>query len=57
MTEAVVTEKGQAVSDMLDAARKRLARNAFEGWSRDDLVQFARLLRRFADTLTGRTKT
>ena len=55
VTEAVVTEKGKAVSDMLDAARNRLARNAFDGWSRDDLAQFARLLRRFADTLSGRT--
>src|SRR5271163_1917279 len=29
VTEAVVTEKGQVVSDMLDRARARLARNAF----------------------------
>jgi DNA-binding MarR family transcriptional regulator len=56
VTEAVVTEEGQAVSDMLDRARERLARNAFEGWSKDDLAQFARLLRRFADTLTVRAK-
>ena len=54
VTEAVVTEKGQAVSDMLDKARGRLARNAFDGWSSDDLAQFARLLRRFADSLAGR---
>ena len=57
VTEAVVTEKGQAVSDMLDKARGRLARKAFDGWSSDDLAQFARLLRRFADTLTGQAKT
>jgi DNA-binding MarR family transcriptional regulator len=52
VTEAVVTEKGQAVSDMLDAARERLGRNALAGWSKTDLAEFARLLRRFADTLT-----
>jgi DNA-binding MarR family transcriptional regulator len=45
VTEAVVTEKGQAISDMLDGARERLARNALAGWSRDDLAEFARLLR------------
>jgi DNA-binding MarR family transcriptional regulator len=56
VTEAVATEKGQAVSDMLDKARNRLARKAFGGWSEDDLAQFARLLRRFADSLTGRAK-
>jgi DNA-binding MarR family transcriptional regulator len=52
VTEAVVTEKGQAISDMLDAARERLGRNALAGWSKTDLAEFARLLRRFADTLT-----
>jgi DNA-binding MarR family transcriptional regulator len=52
VTEAVVTEKGQAISDMLDGARERLGRNALAGWSKTDLAEFARLLRRFADTLT-----
>ena len=56
VTEAIVTEKGQAISDMLDAARERLARNALAGWSKDDLAEFARLLRRFADSLIGRTE-
>jgi DNA-binding MarR family transcriptional regulator len=56
VTEAIVTDKGQAISDMLDAARERLARNAFAGWSKDDLAEFARLLRRFADSLMGRTE-
>jgi DNA-binding MarR family transcriptional regulator len=51
VTEAVVTEKGQAMSNMLDKARERLARKALAGWSREDLAQFARLLRRFADSL------
>lgn len=56
VTEAVVTEKGQAVSDMLDKARERLARNALAGWSHEDLAQFVRLLRRFADSLAGPEK-
>jgi DNA-binding MarR family transcriptional regulator len=52
VTEAVVTAKGQAMSAMLDAARERLAQNALAGWSREDLAELARLLRRFADNLT-----
>jgi DNA-binding MarR family transcriptional regulator len=56
VTETVVTDQGQAVSDMLDAARERLARNALAGWSKTDLAEFTRLLRRFADSLTGRTE-
>ena len=51
VTEAVVTEKGQAMSEMLDAARERLAGNALAGWSKHDLEELARLLRRFADNL------
>ena len=52
VTEAVISEKGQAMSEMLDVARERLARNALAGWSKDDLQELARLLRRFADNLT-----
>ena len=33
VTEAVVTEKGWAMSEMLDAARERLAGKALAGWS------------------------
>jgi DNA-binding MarR family transcriptional regulator len=54
VTEAVVTEKGQAMSEMLDAARERLAGNALTGWSEHDLEDLARLLRRFADNLMHR---
>jgi DNA-binding MarR family transcriptional regulator len=52
MTEAVVTEKGQAISKELDAARERLAGIALAGWSENDLRHLARLLRRFSDNLT-----
>jgi DNA-binding MarR family transcriptional regulator len=54
VTEAVVTQKGQAMSERLDAARERLARNALAGWSEHDLGELARLLRRFADNLLQR---
>lgn len=51
VTEAVVTDKGQAMSDALDAARERLAGIALAGWSGNDLKDLARLLRQFADNL------
>jgi DNA-binding MarR family transcriptional regulator len=51
VTEAVVTEKGQAMSEMLDAARERLATSALADWSEQDLKDLTRLLRRFADNL------
>jgi hypothetical protein len=41
------------VSEILDAARERLARNALGGWSKDDLVELEGLPRRFADNLTA----
>ena len=51
VTEAVVTEKGQAMSEVLDAARERLATIALADWSARDLKDLTRLLRRFADNL------
>ena len=51
VTQAVVTEKGRAMSDALDAARQRLAGIALADWSENDLQELARLLRRFADNL------
>jgi DNA-binding MarR family transcriptional regulator len=56
VTEAIVTDQGQAMSEMLDVARERLAGVALAGWSKDDLEELARLLRRFADNLTAREK-
>ena len=54
VTGAVVTEKGWAMSEMLDAARERLAGSALAGWSEHDLADMAGLLRRFADNLMHR---
>jgi len=51
VTEAVITEKGQAMSEVLDAARERLATIALADWSARDLKDLTRLLRRFADNL------
>jgi len=51
VTEALVTEKGRAMSKMLDAGRERLAAKALADWCARDLEELARLLRRFADDL------
>lgn len=51
VTEAVATENGQAVSELLDAARERLAQKALADWSEQDLKALTQLLRRFADNL------
>lgn len=49
--EAVITAKGRRMTRAIDAARQRLAKVLFENWSRRDLRQLARLMRRFADDL------
>ena len=51
VTEALVTDKGQNMSELLDAGRERLAAKALADWSKHDLKELARLLRRFADSL------
>jgi DNA-binding MarR family transcriptional regulator len=51
VTEAVATENGQAVSELLDAARQRLAQKALADWNEEDLKALTQLLRRFADNL------
>ncbi len=47
--EAVITDKGQVMTDALDAARARLAGPMLEKWSSADRQDLARLLRRFVD--------
>jgi len=54
VTEAVVTGKGQAVSELFDVARERLAQRALADWSEQDLKELARLLRRFTDDFMQR---
>ncbi len=49
--EATITAKGRAMTDSLDAARERLASVLLADWSKKDLQDLARLMRRFADDL------
>jgi DNA-binding MarR family transcriptional regulator len=49
--EAAITLKGRQMTSALDAARERMARVLFAKWSKRDLQDLARLMRRFADDL------
>lgn len=49
--EATVTEKGQDMVRILNAARERLANRILVDWTDEDLDQLRILLRRFADDL------
>lgn len=55
VNEAVVTDKGRAMTDAIDAARERLAASILAAWSEQDLDHLTRLLRRFADDLMAGT--
>ncbi|MGO8790535.1 MAG: MarR family winged helix-turn-helix transcriptional regulator [Terriglobia bacterium] len=49
--EAVITAKGKQMTSAIDAARERVATVLFAKWSKRDLQDLARLMRRFADDL------
>jgi DNA-binding MarR family transcriptional regulator len=49
--EAVITAKGREMTSAIDAARERIAAVLFAKWSKRDLQDLARLMRRFADDL------
>jgi DNA-binding MarR family transcriptional regulator len=49
--EAVVTRKGKAMTDRLDAARDRIGREVFASWDARDVGELTRLIRKFADAM------
>ncbi len=49
--EAVISAKGKAMTDRVDAARERLGRTIFETWKTHDIDELVRLTRKFADAL------
>jgi DNA-binding MarR family transcriptional regulator len=51
--EAVPTAKGKAMTALVDAARLRIGRAIFRAWEADEVDQFVRLMRRFADALNN----
>lgn len=51
INEVVVTPKGKAMTDKIDAAREKLARSVFETWDEHDVDELVRLMRKFADAV------
>src|SRR5580704_7801298 len=49
--QAVVTARGKEMTSAIDAARERMAAVLFAKWSKRDLHDLTRLMRRFADDL------
>jgi DNA-binding MarR family transcriptional regulator len=50
--QAIVTPKGKAMTDALDAARERMGRIIFEAWDGREVEELARLMRKFADAIS-----
>jgi DNA-binding MarR family transcriptional regulator len=50
---AVITAKGKAMTDLVDAARDRIGRAIFKTWDAHDIDELVRLMRKFADAVKG----
>ena len=51
--EAIITPKGKAMTNLVDAAREKMGRAIFETWDAHDVDELVRLLRKFADAMQG----
>ncbi|MGZ5905897.1 MAG: MarR family winged helix-turn-helix transcriptional regulator [Reyranella sp.] len=51
--EAVVTPKGKSMTDAVDRARERLGGAIFASWDERDVAELIRLMRKFADAVSG----
>ncbi|KJC50343.1 MarR family transcriptional regulator [Bradyrhizobium sp. LTSP849] len=49
--EAVITAKGKAMTDLVDAARERIGRAIFATWDAAEIDDLVRLTRKFADAM------
>ncbi len=47
--EAVITEKGKAMTNALDGAREKIMTSLLADWDKKDVTELARLLRKLAD--------
>jgi len=47
----VISPKGKAMTDLVDAAREKIGRTIFETWEAHDIEELVRLMRKFADAL------
>ncbi|MGO8100346.1 MarR family winged helix-turn-helix transcriptional regulator [Rhizobium leguminosarum] len=51
--EAVISPKGKAMTDRIDVARERMGRAIFESWDDHDFNELVRLMRKFAEDISG----
>ena len=51
--EAVISPKGKAMTDRIDVARERMGRAIFESWDEHDFNELVRLMRKFAEDISG----
>jgi DNA-binding MarR family transcriptional regulator len=49
--EAVITPKGKAMTNLVDAARERIGRAIFASWEAREIDDLVRLMRKFADAV------
>ncbi len=55
--QAIVTPKGQTMTDAVDKARDRIGQAIFSTWDERDVEQLVRLMRKFADDIKGDDST
>ncbi len=55
--EAVVTPRGKAMTNAVDAARERVGRAVFETWDAREMDELVRLMRKFAKVLQERSSS
>jgi DNA-binding MarR family transcriptional regulator len=53
VSQAIVTEKGQSMTDAVDRARERLVGAMCAKWDERDVAELIRLMRKFADAISG----
>jgi len=53
ISQASVTSKGKAMTDAVDRARERLVGAMFATWDEHDVEELIRLMRKFADMVSG----
>lgn len=53
LREAIVTARGQAMTDSLDAARERIAGAVLSSWEPREVDDLVRLMRKLADAMSG----
>jgi len=56
VNEAVVTPKGKAMTNKIDAARERIALAVFATWEPGEINDLVRLMRKFADAMGEGTR-